>query len=162
MKEVKLQINEVEKVLNIPTSVEEISDEYLKTITERIKVADNYSLIAIVAICPLNDIILNVKRNADRENRLPAIPLFIKSGKASNEFNSNIAFKNQVIVGQSQLVIAHSAVAKDNYLSFGYVCNAIHKDTTIGKRMEEFTNVLGYFVDFKIVPNCDIVGYYSK
>lgn len=162
MKKLELQINEVEKVLNIPTSVEEISDEYLKNITERIKVADNYSLVAVIALCPINDIILNVKRNADKENRLPAIPLFIKSGKTSNEFNSNIEFKNQIIIGQSQLAIAHSAVAKDNYLSFAYVCNAIHKDNTIGKRMEEFKGVIGHFVDFKIVPNCDIVGYYSK
>ena len=162
MEKLELTINEDVKVLELPTSVDEIDSDYVKELTKGIKIAENYSLVGVVAFFKLNELILSVKRVNEKSQNAPVIPIFIKAGDCSNYFISNIQFKDELVVSATNLKIADTAKFAKNKYSFIHVCNLINKDVTVGKKAIEYAGATICCLDFKIVPNCNIVANYSK
>lgn len=147
---------------NLPTSLNEISAEYLKNVTADIRIADNYSLLGLVYHETLGSLIIAQKQNK-KSITSGVIPVFIKCGKTDNEFINNTSCKDKLIISSTQLSLGYHAAAPKNKLSLDYFYSITDKDTNLFNRYKgSFGNELCYFVEFKIVPNCDIIGIYDS
>lgn len=162
MEKLELTINEDVKVLKLPTSVDEIDSDYVKELAKGIKIAENYTLVGVVSFFKLNELILSVKRANERSQTTPVVPIFIKAGDCNNYFVSNIQFKDKLVISDTNLKIADTAKFAKNKYSFIHVCNLINKDVTIGKKAVEHAGATICCLDFKVVPNCNIVANYTK
>ena len=74
-------------IIKLPTRIDEITPEYLKAITSHIKVADNYSLIALCHKEKLSNFVI-AGRNNKGEMSTAVVPLFVKTGYCGNCFVS--------------------------------------------------------------------------
>lgn len=162
MKEFNLYHSGKKFAYNLPTSLDEIDKTYLLSITANINVADNYSLVAIVYHETLSSIILTYKQK--KKNLVTGVvPIFIKAGNTKNEFNKHISCKDKLIISSTQLSLGHHVACPSNELSLDKFIANIDRDKEIYQRYKNsFGNEEVYFIEFKLVPNCDIVGYYNS
>lgn len=161
MKEFSLTIPEGEVKFNFPTSLDEITSQYLQQITNHVQIADNYTLVGIVYHETLGSIIIS-RKQAKKGFTSGVVPIFIKSGKSDNDFLNSAKTKDRLIVPSSALQLAHHVVIPSNTLSLDCFIKFLDKDTNVAQR---YSNNYGkehcFFVEFKIVPNADIVGFYN-
>ena len=147
---------------HFPTSFDEIDAEYLKAITANIHVADHHTLIGIVYHEKIFNVITSVKRNA-KSMTSAVTPIFIRSGNTDSDFIASATCKDKLIIPSTSLSLAYHAAAPRNVLSLDYFLRAISGDTEIFKRYDgNYGNEECFFVEFKIVPNCEIKGFYTK
>lgn len=162
MKEFTLETGSKKVIFNFPTSFDEITQDYLKSVTEHVNVANNYSLVGIVYQEPLSSVVF-ARKQSKKSITSSVVPIFIKAGNTDITFINNITCKDKIIISSTQLALGHHVACSNNVLSLDYFIRCLDKDTTIAKR---YNNDYGMekccFVDFKLVPNCDIVGYYSS
>ena len=145
--------------LNLPTSLSEITSDYLKDVTSDIRVADNYSLIGICYREAFSTIIF--ANNTKKKNLTTAIvPLFIKSGKTNIDFINNIEVGDKLIIAPSQIALGHHVVATRNLITINNILNCIEGDNKIYQEALKESQQC-YFLEFKLVPNVDIVGVYK-
>ena len=145
--------------LNLPTSLSEITSDYLKDVTSDIQVADNYSLIGICYREAFSTIIF--ANTTKKKNLTTAIvPLFIKSGKASTDFINNIEVGDKLIIAPSQIALGHHIAAPRNLITINNILNCVEGDTRIYQEALKEAKQC-YFLEFKLVPNVDIVGVYK-
>lgn len=162
MKDFSLETGEKKINFKFPTSLKELTEEYLLGVTDNVKVADNYTLVAIVYHETLGSVILTRKQNK-KGITSGVVPIFIKAGNTDNSFIKSAKCKDKLIIASSQLSLGYHVAAPQNILSLDYFIRNLDKDVTVAKR---YNNNYGkeecYFVEFKLVPNCDIVGFYEN
>lgn len=140
--------------LHLPTSIKEITNDYLNAVTNNITVAPNYSLVALVYKDKLSNIILATKQNKNIATRV--VPVFVKRDvNEKNEFIKTINTGNVIIVSPSDIEIGNHVNCPNNSLSIGRVTDMIQKDPTISKKALAFPEIV-CFVEFKLIPNCAI------
>lgn len=162
MKDFLVQGTKVYFKFHFPTSLEEISVDYLKAVTENVKVADHHSLIGIVYHEKLFDIIVSRKRN-QKGLTAGVVPIFIKAGKTDSEFINSAECRDKLVIPSSSLSIAHHVAAPKNVLSLDYFIRAIDSDNSLAKRYDNnYGNEQCFFVEFKIIPNNEIKGVYKE
>ena len=145
--------------LNLPTSLNEITPEYLKDVTSTIQVADNYSLIGICYREAFSTVIF--PNNTKKKNLTTAVvPLFVKCGKSDNDFINNINTGDKLIIAPSQIALGHHVNAPRNLITINNILNCINGDTKIYQETLK-TSEQCYFLEFKLVPNVDINGVYK-
>lgn len=146
--------------LNLPTSLSEITPSYLKDVTYGIQVADNYSLIGICYREAFSTIIF--ANNTKKKNLTTAIvPLFVKCGKSDNNFINSIDTGDKLIIAPSQIALGHHVTAPHNLITINNVLNCVDGDTKIYQEALKESKQC-YFLEFKLVPNVDIVGVYKN
>lgn len=146
--------------LNLPTSLSEITPDYLKDVTSAIQVADNYSLIGICYREAFSTIIF--ANNTKKKNLTTAIvPLFVKCGKSSNDFVNNISVGDKLIIAPSQIALGYHVTAPRNLITINNILNCVEGDTRIYQEALKESQQC-YFLEFKLVPNVDIVGVYKN
>lgn len=162
MKDFTVKSNGREMTFHFPTSLDEITTDYLEKVTEHIQVADNYCLVAIVYHETLGSVII-ARKQSKKGLTGAVVPIFIKAGYTENEFVNSMSCKDKIIIASTQLSLAHHVACPTNTLSLDYFIKAIDGDNELFKR---YNNSFGkepcFFVEFKMVPNCDIVGYYEQ
>lgn len=140
-------------VLTYPTSLDEITPEYLKEVTNDIVLSENYSLIGVCYREKLSNIILSVRQNK-KSTDIPVVPIFIKGRK-------DIETGDKLVISPSQIAIGHHVNAKKNVLTINNLLHYVDGDGMAFGNASKYKDFV-YFLEFKIVPNCDIVGYYKK
>lgn len=162
MKEFQLINGSKEINFNFPTSLKEISSEYLLGITKNVHVGENYSLVALAYHERLSAVII-ARKQSKKNITGGVIPIFVKAGETINKFIHSAKCGDKLIIASSQLSLSHHVAVPKNPLSLDYFINILDHDVNIAKR---YDNAYGgdecFFVDFKIVPNCDIVGFYDN
>ncbi len=162
MKQFSLINGYKEITFNFPTKLSEIKEDYLTEITKNVKVADNYTLVGIVYHESLGSIIIARKR-ASKSVTAGIVPIFIKAGNTENSFIKSCNIKDKIIISGSQLSLGHHVACPANVLSLDYFIKYLDKDNEVAKR---YNNTYGkeecFFIEFKLVPNCDIVGFYDS
>lgn len=150
--------------INLPTSVNELTGDYLYLLTKHISVADNYSLIALCHKEKLSNFVIAGRGNKN-EMSTAVVPLFVKSGYI--DIKSDSTFIKSISSGE-KLIISPSA------LSLGYHVNVATNDLTMGKfaalidgDKDAMRNALAlntdvYFIEFKLIPNNEIIGVYNS
>lgn len=162
MKEFILETETKRVKFNFPTSLSEITPEYLAMVTANVKVADNYTLVGIVYHETLGAVIIT-RKQSKKSITGGVVPIFIKAGNTDSDFIKSAKCKDKLIIASSQLSLGHHVVAPKNTISLDYFIRVLDQDTTVAKR---YNNNYGkeqcFFVEFKLVPNCDIVGFYNS
>ena len=159
---VKTEMSEVK--FNFPTNLEELSKDYLLGVTEGITVAPNYSLIALVYHEKLSTIFMTC-RSKKKNASIGVIPIFVKTGKGESSIVDNAKVGQKLLISNTQIQLGHQVATPNNRLTIDYFAKVINNTTdtelypTILKN-EDGKEIL--FVEFKIVPNCDIIALYDK
>lgn len=149
---------------NFPTNLEELSNDYLLDVTKGITVAPNYSLIGLVYHERLSTLFMTC-RNKKKNASIGIIPIFIKSGKSEGSIVDSAKVGQKILVSNTQIQLAHHCAAPANKLTLDYFANVIDNanDPQLYEKVvqdKDQRDVL--FVEFKIIPNCDIIALYSK
>lgn len=151
-----------EITFNFPTSLEEISEVYLKSVTHQIRVADHYVLVALVYHESIGRLIL-ARKQSKKSITSGVTPVFIKCGDVATDFIKSIKTKDKLIVGSQQLSLAQHVVAPKNTLSIDYFVKYLDKDVTVASRYNNnYGNEECFLVEFKILSSADIMGFYSS
>lgn len=162
MKEFKLVVGNVEKTYKLPTSIKEIPVSYYENVVKQVIPADNYSVIAIVYHESLASIILTQKQNRKNAS-IGVVPIFVKTNSKDSDFMNKVSLGDKLIIASSDLTLAHHVVSPDNELSLDRFISDVNKDNFIAQRCKNnYGKEECYFVEFKLVPNCNIHGAYSS
>lgn len=149
-------------IFKFPLSMDEISPSYLRAVSAGIHVADNYTLVALIYRETLGSIII-ARKQSKKGLTSGVIPIFVKAGATTNDFNKKITIKSKLIIPASALMTAHHVASPLNTLSIDTFIKYLDQDTTVAQRYNNnYGNEECYFVEFKLVPNCEIVGYYNN
>ena len=146
--------------LNLPTSLNEITSEYLNDVTSAIQVADNYSLIGICYREAFSTVIF-ANTNKKKNLTTAIVPLFVKHGKTDNDFINSISTGDKLIIAPSQIALGHHVAAPRNLITINNILNCIEGDTKIYHEALKASEPC-YFLEFKLVPNVDINGVYKN
>ena len=147
-------------LMNLPTTLSEITPEYLNEVTSNIVVADNYSLIGILYRESLASVIL--ANNRKQKNITTAIvPVFIKAGATDTEYVKNMACRDQIVIAPSDIAMGHHVSCPKNMITINNILDYCDGDK------EAYQKAIGisqpcYYLEFKIVPNCNIHGNYKE
>ena len=145
---------------NLPMELFDISAKYLSNVTDHVRIADYHTLIGLVYHDKLGNIIL-ARKQAKKTFTAGVIPIFIRSGKSDEDFLQGIKVKDKLIIPPADLAMGYHVTCPNNSLSLDVFINYLDKDPNVARR---YNNNYGYgecyFVEFKIVPNCNIKGFY--
>lgn len=147
--------------LNLPTSISELTEDFLTNVTSHIHVTEDYSLIGIVYKESLSRILLSNNRK-DKSITTSVIPIFIKSRTTDNNsiFNKmNIGDK--IIIAPSDIALGHHVTSPANGITINNIVRLCEGDTTAYQRSLTDTTPC-CFIEFKLVPNCNIHGFYKQ
>ena len=162
MKEFVIKTSKGNIKFEFPTSIDEISDEYLQDITKHISIANDYTLVGLVYHDRLANVILTI-RNNKKKAQFGVNPIFIASGKTDSEFINNAKLKQKVLIPSSQLSLGVH-VATPNKLNLDYfgtcVVNSVEKDL-YERELKNPNQEQVLFLEFKLVPNCEILAVYG-
>lgn len=152
------------QIVNLPTSLADIKADYLKSVTNEIVVADNYSLIAICYKEKLSSFIM-AGRSKKNNISTAVIPLFVKHGSITST-NSTIDFiaglntADKLIIAGADIATGLHVGVPANTLTMNHLLSAIEGDSYAYQRAAAYKDNV-YFVEYKIVPNCAIKGVYK-
>ena len=146
-------------IMNLPTKLSEITTEYLNEVTSNVVVADNYSLIGILHRESLANIILANNRK-QKDITTAIVPIFVKAGNTDTQYIKNISCGNKIIIAPSDIAIGHHVTCPKNLITINNVLEYCQGDK------EAYTKAIAiaqpcYYLEFKIVPNCNIHGNYK-
>ena len=147
-------------LMNLPTKLSEITPEYLNEVTSNVVVADNYSLIGIIYRESLASVML--ANNRKQKNITTAIvPIFIKAGVTDTEYIKNMSCGDKIIIAPSDIAMGHHVNCPMNRITVNNIVNLCEGDKEIYRKAASFKDKC-YFIEFKLVPNCNIHGSYSE
>lgn len=162
MKEIKIVSDNSDKkiTLNLPTSLEDISVDYLKDCVECVDVPDEHSIIGIVYRNTLSELLLLTKKQQTTTN---IIPIFVKSGATSSNMIESAKTREKVICTGTDLARGYHVISPGNVLNPDYISSLLSQNKNNYATMydKEYSKTYFYFVEFKLVPNCDIHGVYK-
>ena len=144
--------------LNLPTTLSDITEEYITNVTSHIEVDANYTAIGVVFREKLSTLVLASRKNK-KNTDIAAIPIFVKAGKTDNELINKLNVREKLIIAPSDIMLGHHLSAPTNLLTINTILNIMEGD------IEIYNKVIGiqepcYFIEFKLVPNCAIHGAY--
>ena len=146
--------------VKFPSSVEEITPEYLKGVTDEIDVADNYTLIALCHKEKLSTFIA-ASRNKSNQISTSVIPIIAKQGKTDSVFHTEMNVGDIILISPSQMAMGLHVNVPKNILNMNHLIKATDGDGYAHKNALKYSQYV-YFLEFKLVPNCDIIGRYNK
>lgn len=159
MKEFDVTNNHGSYKLYLPTNVKEvINNDYFLKVTEGIELPDEHSLIALAYREKLS-IVLNTTSKA-RNQGTAVIPMFVKNGPTNSKYIDKLKANTPIIIDGTDIARGHHVNIKKNFLSIGAV-QSLCKNTKVANDSIKDPNEY-YFVEFKIIPNCDIHGNYPS
>lgn len=160
--------------VTLPTDISEVNNNYFDNLLKDIKLAPNYSIVAICYVDRLFSVVSDFKNNAGSK-QANVIPLIAKL----NDTENNLSFKQGdiVICNPTELEMGTHLSLKQNAISLANVANYVIQDKelyndvisgrffndgkSLGAAEAKTTAPDVIFVEFKIVPNCAIKGSYS-
>lgn len=142
-------------IINFPTSLSEITSDYLEKITQEIEIGIEHSLVAIIYREKLANVINSSKKNVPLS--CAVVPKFIKSGDTESKFIQNLKINDTLIITGTDIARGIHVNCANNELSINNICSICKLDSSSYKTALT-TNEYFYFVEFKLIPNCDIHG----
>lgn len=147
------------KSISLPSKLSEVTPEYLLEVSKSIKIANDYSLIAIVYKESPSTLILTAN-SKKKEATASIVPVFVKSGDSDSNFIKDIKAGDKIIISPSDIALGHHVSAPANTITITNVLSYLEGDKDLYSNAELKT--LCYFVEFKLVPNCNIHGNYTS
>ena len=146
--------------LNLPTSLNEIDESYIAEVTSHVKVDANYTLVGLVYREKLSTLVLAATRNKKKSD-IAVIPIFVKAGESDSKFINSLNIKDKLIIAHSDIMMGYHNSAPYNILTVDIILHLIEGDPVANQKFMSI-NEQCYFIEFKLVPNCNIHGAYEK
>lgn len=161
--------------VEVPTAISEIDETYFKWLLQDIQLAKNYAIIAVCYKDRLFSILSDFKNNNNGMRQV--VPIIAKINCDVDD-NPTAIVENIAVIDGSALERGTHLILPNNSISFASLCNYCLNDSNLAKAIMSgaFFNdgkATGaheakmsapdvYFVEFKIVPICDIKASYDK
>lgn len=156
----ELNIDDVTKVVTLPTSLSEVSPEYLNEVSKNVIISDDYSLVALVYRESVANLVLTASQKR-KDSSINVVPLFVRSGNTSAEYIKSIESGSKLIVASSDLALGHHVACPTNKITINEVIGNCLKDKMIYMKSKDFKDNC-CFIEFKLIPNCNIHGCYKN
>ena len=154
MVDLKVNYLGLNQTLRMPTSMSEINMNVIADYVKHVNVSKDYALIAVVfKERPIT--IVSVSRQ-NKNASVSGVAVMIKSN-TDNEFINTIKLGEALVISPSDIAIGHHVNSPANVLTPGFLLNLLQTNADLNKKLMA-VNVPTYFVDFKIVPVCNIHG----
>lgn len=149
-----------ETIVTLPESIKELTPEYLKGVASEITVADNYSLIALCYKEKLSAFVL-AGRNKKNQINTAVVPLFVKKGKTSNStYVDELVTGDKLLISPTAMSLGLHVNVPKNTLTMGLFIELIKDDMSIYQKALALNKDV-IFVEYKLIPNSDIIGAYN-
>lgn len=147
-------------LMNLPTKLSEITPEYLNDVTSNLVIADNYSLIGILYRESLASVILANNRK-QKNITTSVIPVFVKAGTTTTDYIKNMSCGDKIVIASSDIAMGHHVVCPKNKITINNILDYCDGDKEAYQRAISIS-IPCYYLEFKIVPNCNIHGNYIE
>lgn len=154
MVDLKVNYLGLNQTLRMPTSMSEINMNVIADYVKHVNVSKDYALIAVVFKERPITIVSVSKQNKNAS--VSGVAVMIKSN-TDNEFINTIKLGEALVISPSDIAIGHHVNSPANVLTPGFLLNLLQTNADLNKKLMA-VNVPTYFVDFKIVPICNIHG----
>lgn len=144
--------------LSLPTDLSEVSDKYLADVTRQVHIADNYVLVALIYQEAL-PIVLNTIRKK-QELTTKGVARFVRSGNSDSSFINNIPVGCNLVVTGTSLARGIHITSPANKLTVANIVSICDGDNDFGRQVFTIKQPV-CFVEFKLIPACDVNGYYK-
>lgn len=148
----------------LPTSLKEITEEYLLGVTNHIVVAPYHVICAVVYRAKLPEIISSAKKS--RALATAIVPLFVRAttgdameSKTSVMFN-DIKCGDRLIIAGTSIEMGYQLSCPKNFITIENLIGVYNKDMDFAKGVMIDQNYY-YFLDFKLIPMTEIKGFYK-
>ena len=151
-------------ILNLPTSLKEITSEYLNAVTSHIEIAPYHAIIGIVYRCKLPELISTSKKT--KEMSIAIVPIFVKGNIAddsnfpADKMLKNIKTGDKLVIAGTDIERGYHIASIRNKITIDSILAIYNNDNNFAKNAIKDINYY-YFVEFKLVPVNDIKGYYK-
>lgn len=157
-----LEVNSKQGVfqLNLPTSLNEIDESYIMEVTNHVKVDANYTLIGVVFREKLSTLVL-AARKSKKNSDIPVIPIFVKAGETDSKLINSLKIRDKLIISASDIMMGYHISAPNNLITINTILDLLDGDIKVYNQLMA-NQEMCYFIEFKLVPNCNIHGAYGK
>ena len=165
MKKFNVTIKSEEFTMTLPTSLKEITSDYLLNITDNVVVSPYHALIAVVYRTKLMEIVNSAKKS--RAMATAIVPLFVKANlgdnieKSSADVFSQMNPSDKIVIAGSDIERGYQIMCPANDITFERLVLVYNNDADFAKAIIT-DQTYYYFVDFKLVPINDIKGFYKN
>lgn len=154
MVDLKVNYLGLNQTFRMPTSMSEINMNVIADYVKHVNVSNDYALIAVVFKERPITIVSVSKQNKNAS--VSGVAVMIKSN-TNNEFIKGIKLGETVVISPSDISMGHHVTSPANPLTPGFLLNLLQTNADLNKKLMA-VNVPTYFIDFKIVPVCNIHG----
>lgn len=155
MKNLNVKVGVKDVVLNLPTSINEITIDYLNAVTKEVKIEKHYALVALCINEKLNIMCDAKKKNVD----VKGVAILVNLNDPNK--NMNCIAGEKLIISPTDLMMGNEVACKNNVLSPSKVISTITSDKSLISSIFSHTETV-YLVSFKLVPLSSIHGSYSN
>ena len=151
--------------MNLPTSLNEITEDYLRGVTSHIRIAPYHCIVALVYRCKLPEIISTARKKKDLATAI--VPLFVSANPTVNSEKetinmfSSMKTGDKIIIAGTDLERGYQLTCPKNFITIDNIVRIYNSDNNFAKGVMTDQNYY-YFIDFKLVPITDIKGFYSR
>ena len=154
MVDLKVNYLGLNQTFRMPTSMSEIDMNVIADYVKHVNVSKDYALIAVVfKERPIT--IVSVSRQ-NKNASVSGVAVMIKSN-TDNEFINTIKLGETLVISPSDIAMGHHVNSPANVITPGFLLNLLRTNVDLNKKLMA-VKVPTYFVDFKIVPVCNIHG----
>lgn len=164
MKEFKVTDGRSKFLMNLPTKISEITEDYLLSVTNDIEIAPYHAIVANIYRCKLPEVISTNKKS--RTMAIAIVPTFVKVNLGETlEESTKVLFNHlkcgdKIVIAGTDLERGYQLSTPKNFITIENIVKIYNHDNTFTKSvMTDMTYY--YFVDFKLVPITDIKGFYK-
>ncbi len=154
MIDLKVNYLGLNQTFRMPTSMSEIDMNVIADYVKHVNVSKDYALIAVVFKERPISIVSLSKQNKNAS--VSGVAVMIKSN-TDNEFINSIKLGEALVISPSDISMGHHVNSPANVLTPGFLLNLLRTNVDLNKKLMA-VKVPTYFVDFKIVPVCNIHG----
>ena len=154
MVDLKVNYLGLNQTFRMPTSMSEINMNVIADYVKHVNVSKDYALIGVIFKERPITIVSVSKQNKNAS--VSGVAVMIKSN-TDNEFIKGIKLGETVVISPSDISMGHHVNSPANILTPGFLLNLLQTNADLNKKLMA-VNVPTYFVDFKIVPVCNIHG----
>ena len=158
MVDLKVNYLGLNQTFRMPTSMSEVNMNVIADYVKHVNVGNDYALIAVVFKERPITIVSVSKQNKNAS--VSGVAVMIKSN-TNDEFIKGIKLGETIVISPSDIAIGHHVNSPANPLTPGFLLNLLQTNPDLNKKLMGI-GVPTYFVDFKIVPVCNIHGSVGK
>ena len=158
MVDLKVNYLGLNQTFRMPTSMSEVNMNVIADYVKHVNVGNDYALIAVVFKERPITIVSVSKQNKNAS--VSGVAVMIKSN-TNDEFIKGIKLGETIVISPSDIAIGHHVNSPANVLTPGFLLNLLQTNPDLNKKLMAI-KVPTCFVDFKIVPVCNIHGSVGK